>query len=646
MGDYMVKKIILLLVLLASDLFATNYVTLGSGNFADPTIWTNNCAPFLSGDTWTISEGHTVTYTNNFYTTSYWGNSVIQGTFQITNTAYIRFGGTVGGTGFFNVGSISNPIRRIYPSSNEAVVIQFTNSTSYISTQNIYMYGEEKTNFWTTLSSNAAIGTNILWINDPIDISSNDVIVSGTTAKNYTGYMLHYVTNYNVETPPYYLVIGSNEYLNFSSRYPAIYTNITTTARVADYGFIGIVSQNILIFRSPLANNASLIAFSSNVTLRGVRVYLSGSGITGQSRFARFYSCTSQNVNNGGFNGENSLYPCYVDNCLSIASPFNRTSFGDTVTNSVVIGSASGGTLTGIKGNFYNCYMYNSSLAWAGSGAVNNKFYNCKVIYSSYTFSYLSSGNMFFDCEAYFSDNGPPSYRSSGNYFKNCISKNGSGSAASYAGLTLLGSYDVFENCTAISNLAANFSQSSVNTKFLNCTSVGTVLLMRNCYNDYISAGQWNLIEDSTSRVFYTRGGMCNSQTNLLAYPNYGYTYKHNIFYDSKECFWFENINIRSYGVGRWSVYMYKENDSITQTAIITLDENNRYNPFSDSSSILIAVTNTASTSTWYTADLSWQNTSSIPMNVTLWVSALGISNDVAYSAAVKSDDKIIKIVP
>jgi len=635
----MVKKIILLLLLLATNVFASNYVTQASGNFADPTIWTNNCAPFLSGDTWTISSEHTVTYTNNFYTTSYWGNSVIQGTLEITNPCYMRIGGTLGGTGIFSIGTESVPIPWQYD-SNETVIIQITNAiTAWIATSNVRLYGEERTNFHSFISSNAAVGTNIFWIYDPIDVRSNDVIaISAAYASGYESSTLAYVTNYQMATPPYYIVIGSNEFFTslFASRQYSSVKFTNTTLRIKDYCGITVMSRNILFCTLPLQNNRSQFSYVHDGIAKGVRTLQSGAGFVSSGTNWLFTGCVAMNNGNGmyGVGGQN----CQIYNCVSYGTaPLLRGSPNNIMTNCIVMNCQRGAgayeysSYNNIMSNSIIYNGYNGGFSYLSSGSY---FYNCKSYFSNLGgFINYGSDNLFVNCEAYGCMNGGFSYIANGNTYIGCTSKSNT-----VAGFAYFGSGDTYIGCTAISNTTANYLNQSEYSTILNCTNYGIVPLILKGYGDSLRVDAWNIIEDSTSKVFYTKGGICTSQTDIVASP-YGYTYKHMILDTGSENRWFESDMVRSYGSARWTVYMRMET-SLIQRAYIAYEQGNY------AANILAIVTNTASTGTWYTADLSWQNTSSIPVSVRLWLSAQGTSNDIAYSAAVKSDDQSLRIIP
>jgi parallel beta-helix repeat protein len=635
----MVKKIILLLLLLATNVLASNYVTQASGNFADPTIWTNNCAPFLSGDTWTISEGHTVTYTNNFYTTSYWGNSVIQGTLEITNPCYMRIGGTIGGTGIFSIGTESVPIPWQYD-SNETVIIQITNSsTAWIATSNIRWYGERRSKFYSMLSETAAIGTNIFWIYDPIDIKSNDVIiVSAAHVGQYNEASMHFVTNYNITSQPYYVVIGSNEFWNFGSRYdPQIYRTNINYIRTKDICALTILSRSILVFSAPFVNNRSHFSYNHNGILQGVRSYQSGAAVTGSGTNWTYDSSVAQpGLANASLGFCLNASYCKIYNSLSTGLGIQRNSNNTIMTNCIAMNSQRG--FGGYDAGSYNNIMSNSMAfnGWYGGldyYGNNCSFYNCKVYFCNYGgFVYFGSGNLFVNCESFGCTLGGFEYISSGNTFIGCTAKSNT------YGIAYCGSDNTYINCTAISNTIANLLYQSVNNTLINCTNIGNTIVVNGGYGVNVLNGTWNTIQDSTSKVFYTKGGICTSQTDIVASP-YGYTYKHMILDTGSENRWFESDMVRSYGSARWTVYMRMET-SLTQRAYIAYEQGNY------AANILAVVTNTASTGTWYTADLSWQNTSSIPVNVRLWMSAQGTSNDIAYSAAVKSDDRSLRIIP
>ena len=97
-----------------------NYTSTQSGNFNDPATWGGSGYPSQTGDTFTVSAGHTVTVTDVH--TAELGASTINGILNFSPTANteLRFGNvnlTINNGGELRIGTLTNPINANYTAS-------------------------------------------------------------------------------------------------------------------------------------------------------------------------------------------------------------------------------------------------------------------------------------------------------------------------------------------------------------------------------------------------------------------------------------------------------------------------------------------------------------------------------------------------
>lgn len=675
------KKIIFLFILfLYGYSFAGRYTNNTSGDFDDPAIWDGGVAPSASSDSFVINVG-TVIYTNQSQrlTTNSWNASVINGKLWMTNSCYFRFNGNITGTGSWDIGSAETNIM-YNGDTNPPVMIEMKSGTIMLSGTNVInWYGEPRSNLYTMLSQDVAVGDTNIYVIPPFDVRSNDVVVmsSGQYSLYSTYDKQHVVDSFDGSNLVFSQSFDSytNQYIysgfSISNVKPARVKEICGVACIsrpieyfavkaayANYAFsnaAGMYVQGVRFFNFAAVIGAGHAAVISNCVVQGNNnTYGSGGGYTVNSgnlaTNVRIYS----SVLSGVYGGLGGLRYGYAEGCVGIANSGCSVSpylYGSFLTNCVGFDNAYGTAYAGGNSEIWNCKEYGSSAVVRGSRGI-------RVYNSTAVSSYLA-------------------YDNRGNYYENCVSTgtpSSSGASMAYtevlstfvscrsylqsaAGLSWGGDGNRFVGCVASNTVTPAFSTRPTDEHFEDCVNeLPSVPVCQYYYytDNSVPSGAFDssctTVFDKDSRSYYTTGGYCSSQTNVVSESG-GFTFKHQIesyYYGEqwmKECWWYEDDLVRPYGTARWDVWMRKDYDGQTQRAAISiLPEIATIT--SDFSYSVACVTNTSETNLWFVSNISYYNTNSYPQQVRLIISLNGPIATKAYSSAIKFDDRALKIMP
>ena len=154
------------------------------------------------------------------------------------------------------------------------------------------------------------------------------------------------------------------------------------------------------------------------------------------------------------------------------------------------------------------------------------------------------------------------------------------------------------------------------------------------------------IVRTPTTQVFYAFGGACSSQTYAVS-TGADFTMQHKIeVADGSSSFWYSDALVRPSGTARWTVNMRRDSADVFQWAAISEGQFpvNAFQAYQNT--LLASVTNTAATGAWYSTSLSWQNPNNYAAQVRLYIMSTGLLNSLSYSAAIKGQDNVLKMVP
>jgi len=619
-----------------------------NGNFSDGAIWVGGIPPTSSNDSFTI--GGQVNYDTNNEANG-WAASVVNGTLDITNgvagvwstnCVYLKLLGNLSGTGNFFIGRSATPVPHV--GTNPAVVVAFTSGgITMTKAGGIQWYGEGRgmTNgLWSSLAVAAAVGTNIIYLTTNIDVRAGDVISVGSYSQgaNATLHVVASVSGTTVTLDP------TTNY--FGNQQGALQTNITTTARSNTWCGVTVLTRPILAMDLSSAGTLALVGGASvSNTLAGVRVY----------RFQRFINAacnywTATNfvfqsgvyLDNGGsyFRLLSSVvWGCSYANagtttgseCLDSVAIHSPLAWPAGVFNSVVENSANDYILGSANSVATSCTVYNASGNLLGdadtaSSAVNNNvFRSVRAVHSkAFIGSERGANNLFIGCSAVLSTEAGFMAGSGGRALE----------------VKLIG-------CVASNNIGANFANIPFGLMMLECTNQSALAPVSSYLYSSVGNAAATVWKSSSLWSYYCAGGVCSSQTAVVSGQATGFTMRHLSEVAGYQSRWYDDSTVRPYGTARYTVYLRRETNGMDHRACIV---RRPYDPAADSwgtpSLILACYTNVASTGAWETVDLSWYNTNSYPIDVRINIGCTGAVNSVAYSGAVKQDDRSLRIMP
>lgn len=365
------KKLISILYLtLVFNVLGSSFTSTQSGLFSAPSTWVGGVQPHSDGDTWTISNGHTVWYdTNNLTMLNGWGGATITGTLAITNITSppkqigLLMNGFVSGNGTWTVGSTNTPISYM-PDYQSGVVLQFKggNNCAMINASQLNFQGDSR-RYLGFLSNSVSSGTVLFLSNSP-PVFSNDVIClgSGMWTTNIVPY-LFVVSN----------VVGTEIFLQLpASPITNTWPNCIFAGSIVTNTPVGtpvmLLSHSIAIINDETSGNYfNQVEFSD----------MSGMRLEGWARALPAYHSNFRNCSVAGGNFGSLLIGatyCHAVGC----DTFNTYEGGivESCVNSTVIGCNSISTqLGGISESGYGAYIVGcNAFNVDNGGIVNNGF--------------------------------------------------------------------------------------------------------------------------------------------------------------------------------------------------------------------------------------------------------------------------------
>lgn len=686
----MVKRLLLLLLLpvLAQAAIRTNNA---SGLFTDGAIWVGGTAPNASNDAFFITAGTTVEY--DAYNTNYtFGASTINGSLIITNQTrpvWFEFNSTIAGTGTWNIGSASLPI--LSSSTNvETVVIRALTTSGITMTKSggINWYGEDRNiagRTWTTISGFADVGTNKLVLVDDLQLRTNDLIAVAPYIATNASATLPASTNawfvvQSYDAPTKTVTLGANT--NFLGVRYSGFNAAGTIPSLRSNTLCGVVllSRSIVACSAPVGG-VSLITGSDNGVMTGVAVSSNTFLVYNRSGWT-FNSCTSagkaivsyantaSTVNNcagspvlnglvyQGFVTVNDSATVYGDQFYSGSSV--ATSTGTTLNNCAGFGLLYGLVNVGHNASIFNSIVRNGYFG----GLFQNSFacYASNSVVDDVQFGSLVAqcGNVLVEnCIVLrargFAGNGPGafSYLSADCTVRNCSASNVTASTA--GSLVYQCSRTVAENCFySFTNGPAVLAY---NTSIQHYGSLVNLTTDANIGTNVSYAGQDPRKSNmaNPSRVSYPDGriaywwpaGVASNQTAVVPAP--GTTALRHVVLNTFNVpvRWPFYSTVRANSTGRWNVWMNRPSLTVTQSCDLFLNSVNApvIVPMPPQGA-LARVSNTSASNVWQYAELTWQNTNNVPVDVVVWSSVAGANGSVAYSWVEAGANNNIKVIP
>jgi len=368
-----------------------NYTSTQSGNFNDPATWGGSGYPSQTGDTFTVSAGHTVTV-NGVYTAEL-GAGTINGilNFSPTINTGLRFGNaslTINSGGELRMGTLTNPINANYTSSifwnitvgdNYGLFINADGTLNicgdpnfYGGVDNTYLYSN-----WTSGSVIYVVGDFSNWKN-----GQEIYIHKGT---NYSNYNTD-VFKATISGTPIY--DGTKTTITIVESFPGgtFYTG----------GMVVNVSRNVILQK--LGANTTIGNYNSNRpmfydyhTTTDAHSNIKDAIFTG---FYRLKSCLTTFINcsfrNGNYVSWNQGYPSSFDNCNIVSlSSYTYISSNITIKNSKIFSCYIPFLETrNLKVQNSKIYSNSKSLSTCDVIDIDNETY----VYSNYLGICLSSG--------------------------------------------------------------------------------------------------------------------------------------------------------------------------------------------------------------------------------------------------------------
>ena len=438
------KKYLSLFVLLlsASLLMGANYTNATSGRFSATSTWIGGVVPSASGDTWTITNGTTVTYDVDNSATTGWGPCTNNGVLYMTNgvPCYYKINGVVYGTGALRVGDSTNRIG--FTSSNTPAVIIQPMADALLNLTNpsaISMWGDSSHSGYVLVASNATVGATSFAIQaNSLTIRSNDIVVLGNSGTQAGAGDIYVVSNYNAGNGVITLkttaslsgagVTNTWFPLSVVNGTPVFSSTLTAAQTATTPGTYAVfLSQPIVVYGAAnyKLSSAIVTATMTNYFFTGMRFHFAGiqnGGLPYHTMSNIVASSYAQIlVGSGGvwynsifFDGQQAAYGVhlysYFTNCFAIRCQqgafYNGNGGGaTTIDNCIGLNNANGGFLTSAN----HCTVLNSSAYNSANGQ----------------FAFNASNDAFiFNCKSYNCVNGLIANSCSGSTLLNCYATN------------------------------------------------------------------------------------------------------------------------------------------------------------------------------------------------------------------------------